>query len=68
MTAQKSVLSWKDKYKWVTYNSELDKMFCEFCLAHPTVANKNGSFFICTITVHIFFVIQLFSSLWESQA
>jgi hypothetical protein len=29
-------------------------MFCEFCLAHPIVANKNGSFFIGTITVHVY--------------
>lgn len=46
--AQKFVPSWKDKYKWVTYNIEIDKMFGEFCLAHLTIANKNGSFFVGT--------------------
>lgn len=46
--ARKFVPSWKDKYKLVT-NSELDKMFCEFCLGDPTVANKSGSFFVSTL-------------------
>ena len=45
---RKFIPSWKDQYKWVTYNSEVNKMYCEFCLAYPNSANKAGLFFVGT--------------------
>lgn len=45
-TKRKFIPSWKSTYPWVKYDSTSDKMFCQMCLDHPRMANKQASFFV----------------------